>query len=348
MTTETAAERRARESTLLQDVDFNAVAREVNSQVARYCNGRKRRDVLEDDLRGVAWVVALEAAEGYNPARGPIGPYVGEILRRQLANYMIVTGAPASGSIRHARDALCAMRSTAILADREKDADGAPAPGVVVEEPASWADEVLADAGWHARVSARIRKVVGDEGAEGLAVLLGEAQPKSYTRRLRESMSAARERIARDGWLAAYWGASDHERLVAYRITLRDLLPGVLSRCGGQAALEDLAATALRLGIACDDMRAEYRRDRRGERRTTEDRESGVLAMLRPDVADPEAHLVLCVAVKEMLPGDEPEETYASASRLLRLGVTAPLFRKFTSGPSGLRDAMALLGEAQK
>ena len=345
---ETAADKRVETKAALQGVDFNAVAREVNAQVARYCNGRKRQDVQEDDLRGVAWMVALEAVEGYRVERGPVGPYLGEILRRQLANYMILSGAPASGGIRHGRDALCKMRSTSLLADHEKDADGTPAPGVVVEEPASWADEVLADAGWHARVATRIRKVVGDDGAEGLAVLLGEVQPKSYTKRLRESMRAAQEKIARDGWLATYWGASDHERLVAYRIALRELLPGVLRRCGGQAVLEDLAHTALRLNVPVDDLRAEYKRDRRGEYRTAKRREAGVLAMLRPDVEDREAHLVLCVALKEMLPGDEPEETYASASRLLRLGVSAELFGKFTSGTDGLRDAMALLGEVSK
>lgn len=343
---ETAVERRSKAK--LCDVDFQAVAREVNAQVAFYVNGRKRRDVLEEDLRGVAWTTALEAVEGYDRARGPIGPYVGEILRRQLANYMILSGAPAHGSIRHARDALCNMRSTALLADREKDTDGTPSLGVVVEEPASWADEVLADAGWHARVAARIRKVVGDEGAEGLAVLLGEVQPRSYTRRLRESMRVAQERVARDGWLAAYWGASDHERLVAYRIALRELLPGVLGRCGGQAALEDLAATALRTNVTSDELRAEYRRDRRGARRTTEEREAGVLAMLRPDTKNPEGHLALCAALREVFPGDEPSETYDAALRLERLGVGSSLLRGMAGKPNGMRDVAAMLGEVWK
>ena len=105
---ETAADKRVETKAALQGVDFNAVAREVNAQVARYCNGRKRQDVQEDDLRGVAWMVALEAVEGYRVERGPVGPYLGEILRRQLANYMILSGAPASGGIRRGR-AVCVL-----------------------------------------------------------------------------------------------------------------------------------------------------------------------------------------------------------------------------------------------
>jgi hypothetical protein len=325
-------------------IDFNAVAKEVNDQVNHYCRGRKRPDVSEEDLRGVAWVVALECLERFDPAKGAVGAYVGNILRKQLPNYMIESGAPCSGSIRHGRDALCAARSTRILADRSTNENGEREPGVVVEEPKSWADEVLADAGWHARIEKRLRATVGDAGQEGLAVLLGEA-PAPNNGRTRASVKEARERVARDGWLGAYWGATEHERLVALRLALQELVPHMVAFAGGRAALEDLAATALRTGVTSDEMRAAHRK---GKTRTPPERERAVLDLLRPGVTDPIGHLELCAALRSVFPGDEPGETYDAATKLQRVGVDAALLRKVSAGPGGWRDVAALLGEVWK
>ena len=327
----------------MKNVDFLAVAREVNAQVAYYSRRRKRSSVLEEDLRGHAWDIALDALQRYDPAKGRVGPYLGGILRKQIANYLILTGSPAHGSIRHARDALCKARSVPVLADREKAEDGSPAPGVVLEaDESSWAEQVLADEGWRERVAARLKMAAGDEGAEGLAVLLGEKSPRNWPKRIRESVQVARERIAADGWLATYWGATDHERLVALRLALSKLVPGVAARCGGRIAVDDLAHAALRLGFSSDELRAEYAK---GRMRSPEEREASVLVLLRPGTSDPEAHLRTCVVLRRVFPGDEPGDTYETASYLARIGVGPDLLERVADAPGGWENVSALVGE---
>lgn len=326
----------------MKDVDFLAVAREVNAQVAYYSGKRKRSSVLEEDLRGHAWDVALDALQGYDPAKGRVGPYLGGILRKQIANYLILTGSPAHGSIRHARDALCKARSIPVLTDREEAEDGSPAPGVVLEDERSWADEVLADEGWRERVAARLKKAAGEEGAEGLAVLLEEKSPGGWPKRLRESVRIAQERIAADGWLATYWGATDHERLVALRLALSELVPGVAARCGGRTAVDGLAHAALRLGFSSDELRAEYMK---GRKRSPEQREASVLALLRPGAVDPEANLRTCVILRRVFPGDEPGDTYETALYLERVGVGPDLLERVADAPGGWENVSALIGE---
>lgn len=195
-------------------VDFQAVAREVNVQVAYYYQRVKWRGVEEGDLRNTAWEIALDALEHYDAAKGSVGGYVATAVRRNIATRLIFEGSPVTESWHRRHNLLGVHRAPLDHAERPQRSvfDGEEGGRSITQgapEAGGWADEVLADRRWRVRVLSRLFEVVGLEGREGLEALLRhEDDPKPTGRRpqrLLDSIELARSRIAADPELAEAW-----------------------------------------------------------------------------------------------------------------------------------------------
>jgi DNA-directed RNA polymerase specialized sigma24 family protein len=169
------------------------LARVVNGVVKRYAARCWWAD--PDDLRQEAWIAAMEAHKGWNPEKGPIGPYAHVAVRRAVAAFLLHETSPVSSSWHERHNLVPLQRS------------GVDALEATASSPeATWADELLDDARWHVRVLARLLDLLGPEGENDLDLLVGETKrvgrPPFWLLDLTEAQRAC---IAQDPELRVIW-----------------------------------------------------------------------------------------------------------------------------------------------
>jgi len=180
------------------------LARVVNNVVAKYAGRCWWADA--DELRQEAWIAAIESFRGWNPAKGPIGPYAQVAVRRAVAAFLIHETSPVSASW-HERHNLIGVERASVE-PRAEDKPQAnwvdPAPLVAPEE--TWADELLEDARWRVRILGRLLELLGPSGENDLDLLVGEKKRVGRPPEWFKSLTAEqRELIAKDKTLKDIW-----------------------------------------------------------------------------------------------------------------------------------------------